>query len=116
MVREQVRCLLGAGLAGSVDCLLAAEEVAADTGLTTLLGRVRWALEAQGIHRRPPPPVELPASEREVLALVGAGLSTPRIAARLGLTRAEVEARVRSAMATLGARTRTEAALRAAGG
>ena len=116
MVREQVRCLLGAGLAGSVDCLLAAEEVAAETGLTTLLGRVRWALEAQGIHRRPPPPVELPASGREVLALVGAGLSTPRIAARLGLTRAEVEARVRSAMAALGARTRTEAALRAAGG
>jgi DNA-binding CsgD family transcriptional regulator len=116
MVREQVRCLLGAGLAGSVDCLLAAEEVAAEIGLTTLLGRVRWALEAHGITRPPPPPVELPAAEREVLALVGVGLSTPRIAGRLGLRRAEVEARVRSAMAALGARTRTEAALRAAGG
>jgi DNA-binding CsgD family transcriptional regulator len=116
MVREQVRCLLGAGLAGSVDCLLAAEQVAAESGLTTLLGRVRWALEAHGISRPPLPPVELPASAREVLTLVGVGLSTPRIAARLGLTRAEVEARVRSAMAALGVRTRTEAALRAAGG
>jgi DNA-binding CsgD family transcriptional regulator len=116
MVREQVRCLLGAGLAGSVDCLLDAEEVAAEIGLTALLGRVRWALEAHGITRPPPPPVELPAGEREVLALVGAGLSTPRIAGRLGLTRAEVEARVRSAMTALGARTRTEAALRAAAG
>ncbi len=116
MVREQVRCLLGAGLAGSVDCLLAAEQVAAETGLATLLGRVRWALEAHGISRPPPPPVELSAAEREVLALVGVGLSTPRIAARLALTRVEVEARVRSAMRALGVRTRTEAALRAAGG
>jgi DNA-binding CsgD family transcriptional regulator len=115
MVREQVRCLLGAGLAGSVDCLLTAEEVAEDTGLATLLGRVRWALEAHGITRASTPPAELPAAEREVLALVGAGLSTPRIAGRLGLARAEVEARVRSAMDTLGARTRTEAALRAVG-
>ena len=116
MVRERVRCLLGAGLAGSVDCLLAAEQVAAEAGLTTLLGRVRWALEAHGITRPSPPPVELPAPEREVLTLVGIGLPTPRIAARLGLTRAEVEARVRSAMTALGALTRTEAALRAAGG
>jgi DNA-binding NarL/FixJ family response regulator len=99
-----------------VDCLLAAEEVAAGTGPTTLLRRARWALEAHGITRPPPPPVELPATEREVLGLVGLGLSTPRIAARLGLARAEVEALVRSAMAALGARTRTEAALRAAGG
>jgi len=116
MVREQVRCLLGAGLAGSVDCLLDAEDVAARAGLTTLLGRVRAALEAYGITRPPPPPVALPAAEREVLALVGAGLSTLRIAHRLELTRAEVEARVRSAMTALGARTRTEAALRAAAG
>jgi DNA-binding CsgD family transcriptional regulator len=116
MIREQVRCLLGAGLAGSVDCLLAAEQIAAKTGLVTLLGRVRWALEAHGITRPPPPPVELPPAEREVLTLVGAGLSAPRIAARLGLTPAEVETRVRSAMATLGALTRTEAALRVAGG
>jgi DNA-binding CsgD family transcriptional regulator len=115
MVREQVRCLLGAGLAGSVDCLLTAEEVAAETGLATLLARVRWALEAHGIARPPAPPAELPAAEREVLSLVGAGLSTPRIAGRLGLTRADVEGRVRSAMNALGARTRTEAALRAAG-
>jgi DNA-binding CsgD family transcriptional regulator len=116
MVREQVRCLLGAGLAGSVDCLLAAEELAVETGLATLLGRVRWALEAHGITRPAPPPVELAAAEREVLALVGIGQSTPRIAARLGLTRAEVERRVRSAMTALGVRTRTEAALRAATG
>jgi DNA-binding NarL/FixJ family response regulator len=112
-----VRCLLGAGLTGSLDCLLAAEEVAAEVGLATLLARVRWALEAHGVTRPdPPPPAEPSPPEREVLTLVAAGLSTPRIAARLGLTRPEIEARVRSAMAKLGARTRIEAGLRVAGG
>jgi DNA-binding NarL/FixJ family response regulator len=90
--------------------------VAAETGLATLLGRVRWALEAHGIARPPAPRAALSPAERDVLELVGAGLSTSRVAGRLGLTRAEVEARVRSAMAALAVRTRTEAALRAAGG
>jgi DNA-binding CsgD family transcriptional regulator len=114
MVREQVRCLLGAGLTGSVDCLHAAEEVAAEAGLVTLLGRIRWALEAHGITRPDAPPAELSTREREMLTLVGAGLSVPRIAARLGLTRSAAEAAIRSGMAALGVRTRTEAAMRAA--
>jgi hypothetical protein len=55
MVREQVRCLLGAGLAGSVDSLLAAEELAEASGLATLLGRVRAGLRAQGVPRAADP-------------------------------------------------------------
>ncbi|HST67793.1 MAG TPA: ATP-binding protein, partial [Mycobacteriales bacterium] len=53
MLREQVRCLLGAGLAGSVEPLLAAEQLATEAGLAVLLGRVRRALRAHGVNRRP---------------------------------------------------------------
>jgi hypothetical protein len=115
MVREQVRCLLGAGLAGSVDCLLAAEEVAADTGLTTLLGRVRWAWR----RGHPPPPAAAGGAAGVRAGGARAGRRGALDAPDRRPTRAdpgEVEARVRSAMATLGAGTRTEAALRAAGG
>jgi DNA-binding CsgD family transcriptional regulator len=115
MVREQVRCLLGAGLAGSVDSLLAAEQLAAAAGLATLLGRVRRALRVHGVARRPTERAGgLSPREREVLALVGAGLSTRRIAELLGVTRHTAETYVKSGMAKLGARTRTEAAVRAA--
>ncbi|HEY6745695.1 MAG TPA: LuxR C-terminal-related transcriptional regulator [Mycobacteriales bacterium] len=115
MVRERVRCLLGAGLAGSVESLLAAEQLAAEAGLAALLGRVRRALRAHGVSRRPTERAGgLSPREREVLALVGEGLSTRRIAELLGVTRHAAETYVKSAMATLGARTRTEAAVRAA--
>lgn len=115
MVRERVRCLLGAGLAGSVDALLAAEQLAAEAGLAALLGRVRRALRAHGVTRRPTERAGgLSPREREVLALVGAGLSTRRIAELLGVTRHTAETYVKSGMAKLGARTRTEAAVRAA--
>jgi DNA-binding CsgD family transcriptional regulator len=115
MVREQVRCLLGAGLAGSVDSLLAAERLAAAAGLAALLGRVRRALRTHGVSRRPTERAGgLSPREREVLALVGEGLSTRRIAELLGVTRHTAETYVKSGMAKLGARTRTEAAVRAA--
>ena len=49
-----------------------------------------------------------------MLGLVGQGLSTRRIAELLGVTRHTAETYVKSGMAKLGARTRTEAAVRAA--
>jgi DNA-binding CsgD family transcriptional regulator len=48
-----------------------------------------------------------------VLELVGRGLSTRRIAEQLGITRHTAETYVKTGMAKLGARTRTEAAVRA---
>jgi DNA-binding CsgD family transcriptional regulator len=115
MTREQVRCLLGAGLAGPLEPLLAAEQLAEAAGLAALLGRVRRALRVHGVTRRPTARAgELSPREHEVLALVGEGLSTRRIAELLGVTRHTAETHVRSGMAKLGARTRTEAAVRAA--
>ncbi|HEX5495520.1 MAG TPA: LuxR C-terminal-related transcriptional regulator [Mycobacteriales bacterium] len=121
MVRERVRCLLAAGeTGGELDCLLAAESAAERAGLVLLLGRTRRALRRHGVTRGPAPvatpagPMGLSAREWETLALVGQGHSTRRIAELLGLTRNTTETYVKQAMSKLGARTRTEAAVRAA--
>jgi DNA-binding CsgD family transcriptional regulator len=116
MVREQVRCLLAAGMVGDVAALLEAERLAESAGLAVLLGRARRALRPHGIVRRSSPQAGggLSPREREVLALVGRGLSTRRIAELLGITRHTTETYVKSGMSRLGARTRTEAAVLAA--
>jgi DNA-binding CsgD family transcriptional regulator len=114
-VRERVRCLLAAGTLGDLPALLEAEQVAEAAGLGVLLGRVRRALRAHGVVRRPAATGAggLSPREREVLGLVGRGLSTRRIAEQLGITRHTAETYVKTGMAKLGARTRTEAAVRA---
>jgi DNA-binding CsgD family transcriptional regulator len=95
---------------------LEAERQAESAGPAVLLGRARRALRAHGIVRRAAPAGGgLSAREREVPGLVGRGLSTRRIAELLGITRHTTETYVKSGMAKLGARTRTEAAVRAAG-
>lgn len=118
MARERVRCLLAAGEAGGeVSYLLQAEHVAEQAGLVLLLGRVRRALRRHGVVRRPARPTGpggLSAREYEVLALVGQGHGTRRIAELLGLSRNTTETYIKQAMGKLGARTRTEAAVRAA--
>lgn len=117
MVRERVRCLIAAGeSAGEVDLLLDAEKTAQEHGLVLLLGRVRRALRQRGVTRRAVTqerPAGLSPREFEALALVGQGHSTRRIAELLGLTRNTTETYIKQAMAKLGARTRTEAAVRA---
>ncbi len=120
MLREQIRALLGAaeapaGDAGAVEALLRAETLADEAGLAVLLGRARRALRRHGVNRRPTRAGEtaLSAREYEVMALVADGQSSRRIADRLGLTTNTVETYVRSAMGKLGAKTRTEAAVRA---
>jgi DNA-binding CsgD family transcriptional regulator len=115
MVREQVRCLLGAGLTGAAEPLLAAEQLARQVGLAALQTRIRRTLAEHGIARPPrPATAELTAAEREALAVVAAGRSARTIAERLALSRADAEATVRSATAKLGARSRAEAAALAA--
>jgi DNA-binding CsgD family transcriptional regulator len=114
MVRERVRCLLAAGVvAGDVPGLLEAERLADAAGLAVLLGRARRALRAHGIVHRPAAAAAglLSAREREVLGLVGRGLSTRRIAEQLGITAHTAETYVKTGMAKLGAKTRTEAAV-----
>ncbi|MDG4787059.1 LuxR family transcriptional regulator [Micromonospora sp. WMMD1102] len=116
--REEVRCLLAAGLhepdpARGVPALLAAEERAERAGLVVLLGRIRRALRRHAVRRDvrgARADGDLTDREREVLRLVAAGEPTRRIAGRLGISAETVETHVRSGMRKLGARTRTEAA------
>jgi DNA-binding CsgD family transcriptional regulator len=123
-VREQVRCLLAAGLHEpdrdrAVPTLLTAERLAERAGLVVLLGRVRRALRRHAV-RRDGTPVrtggDLTGRERDVLRLVAGGEPTRRIAGRLGISAETVETHVRSGMRKLGARTRTEAAALALAG
>ncbi|MEO3819507.1 LuxR C-terminal-related transcriptional regulator [Plantactinospora sp. B24E8] len=117
-VREEVRCLLAAGLhdpdpTRGVATLLAAEERAEQAGLVVLLGRTRRALRRHAVRRDRRggrTDGDLTDREREVLRLVAAGEPTRRIAGRLGISGETVETHVRSGMRKLGARTRTEAA------
>ncbi|GAB3978847.1 LuxR C-terminal-related transcriptional regulator [Plantactinospora veratri] len=117
-VREEVRCLLAAGLhepdpSRSVPVLLTAEERAGRAGLVVLLGRIRRALRRHAVRRDvrgARSDGDLTDREREVLRLVAAGEPTRRIAGQLGISAETVETHVRSGMRKLGARTRTEAA------
>jgi DNA-binding CsgD family transcriptional regulator len=54
--------------------------------------------------------VALSVRERQIVLLVGTGLSSREIGARLGLSTATVNTHVGAAMAKLGARTRRQAA------
>lgn len=122
-VREEVRCLLARGLhesdpARAVPPLLAAEALAERAGLVVLLGRARRALRRHAVRRDQRGPRsggELTDRERDVLRLVAAGEPTRRIAGQLGISAETVETHIRSGMRKLGARTRTEAAVRLGG-
>jgi DNA-binding CsgD family transcriptional regulator len=116
--REQIRCLLAAGLTDpdpqrAVDALLAAEQLADTAGLTVLAGRARRGLRRHHIHRDTRSPRsgdQLTRRETDVLRLVAAGEPTRRIAGQLGISAETVDTHIRAGMRKLGARTRTEAA------
>lgn len=117
-LREQVRCLLAAGLTDSdparaVAALLDAERLADAAGLTVLAGRARRGLRRHHVHRDTRSPRsgdQLTRRETDVLRLVAAGEPTRRIAGQLGISAETVDTHIRAGMRKLGARTRTEAA------
>ncbi|BCJ48113.1 hypothetical protein GCM10010168_24730 [Actinoplanes ianthinogenes] len=117
-LREQIRCLIAAGLTDpdrdrAVTALLRAEQLADTAGLTVLAGRARRALRTHGIHRDVRGRRSeggLTQREQDVLRLVAAGEPTRRIAGQLGISTETVDTHIRASMRKLGARTRTEAA------
>jgi len=60
-----------------------------------------------------PPPERLTPREREVLALIGKGLSNKRIAIELGLSEKTIKTHVSHLLAKLGVQDRTQAAVHA---
>jgi DNA-binding CsgD family transcriptional regulator len=119
--REEIRCLLALGSHArspeqAVPPLLDAEQLAEQSGLVVLLGRVHRALRRHSVrrdNRGARAGDNLTDRERDVLRLVAQGEPTRRIAGLLGVSRETVETHIRSGMRKLGARTRTEAAARA---
>ncbi|BBH69607.1 hypothetical protein ACTI_62920 [Actinoplanes sp. OR16] len=117
-LREQIRCLLAAGLTETdrdraVAALLRAEQLADQAGLTVLAGRARRGLRRHQIHRDTRSPRShgrLTQRELDVLRLVADGEPTRRIAGQLGISAETVDTHIRASMRKLGARTRTEAA------
>ncbi|WP_280526116.1 LuxR C-terminal-related transcriptional regulator [Couchioplanes caeruleus] len=116
--REQIRCLLAAGLQEAdpdraVAALLEAEHLADEAGLVVLAGRARRGLRRHRVHRDTRSPrsgTNLTRRELDVLHLVAAGEPTRRIAGQLGIAAETVDTHIRAGMRKLGARTRTEAA------
>ncbi|AGZ42547.1 LuxR C-terminal-related transcriptional regulator [Actinoplanes friuliensis] len=117
-LREQIRCLLAAGLHDTdperaVAALLQAEHLADTAGLVVLAGRARRGLRRHHVHRDTRSPrsgTRLTRRETDVLRLVAAGEPTRRIAGQLGISAETVDTHIRAGMRKLGARTRTEAA------
>ncbi|GLY03032.1 LuxR C-terminal-related transcriptional regulator [Actinoplanes sp. NBRC 101535] len=118
VLREQIRCLIAAGLTDpdrdrAVAALLHAETLADQAGLVVLAGRARRGLRRHQIQRdtrSPRSAGRLTQREIDVLTLVAAGEPTRRIAGQLGISAETVDTHIRASMRKLGARTRTEAA------
>jgi two-component system, NarL family, response regulator LiaR len=81
---------------------------AARAGRSTLSPEATRAL-LHSSDQPPPPGHDLTTREREVLALMVAGLSNPDIAARLVVSRSTIKFHVSSILSKLGATTRSEA-------
>ena len=96
----------------AVELLRQAQRTARRLKARLLLEPLGRELEALGDVRAAGGDDALSAREREVLGLVGSGLTSREIAARLFLSVRTVEMHVRHAMTKLDCRTRTEAALR----
>ncbi len=100
------------------EILLDAEREAESHGMQPLLAWIHRSLRLLGERRAAPRGTGdlLTPRERELLVLVGEGLSNPEIARRLGLSRRTVETELRSASGKLGASSRAQAAVLAAPG
>jgi DNA-binding CsgD family transcriptional regulator len=120
--RGELRCLWAHGEAlrraddrtHAIVRLEAVEQRASELGHLMILGRIRRSLRALGVRRtaaRTVDPTGLTGREREVLGMVGAGLTNAQIAARLGISRNTVVSLIGSATVRLGASSRMHAAL-----
>jgi DNA-binding CsgD family transcriptional regulator len=121
--RSEIRCRWASGeslrRAGRLPEAQAALEVAerlAGDRWVSLSGRIRRSLRLAGARRSAPrqDAGALTAREREILELVGSGLTNSQIAVRLGITSRTVATLVGNAAAKLGTRSRAQTALRAA--
>ncbi|MEY2451937.1 MAG: hypothetical protein QOD92_1511 [Acidimicrobiaceae bacterium] len=103
----------------AVDALVDVEARALAVGMIPLVARIHRSLRGCDVRRTAVAVADrttpLSAREREVLALVGRGLSNPVIARQLGLGLPTVKRVIASAMTRLGASTRGQAAAIAAG-
>jgi DNA-binding CsgD family transcriptional regulator len=119
--RGEVRCRWGAGEAArragrpdAVERLVRVEEQVSELRMLPMLGRIQQSLRAAGVRRSAPrrrePASLLTGRERQVLELVGAGLTNAEIARRLGVSRHTVVSQIGSASAKLGATSRNHAA------
>jgi DNA-binding CsgD family transcriptional regulator len=125
--RGELRCLWAAGEAarlagdrtGAVELLEEAERRITAHGMLPLLARVHRSLRAAGVRRSAPrtraPNDLLTRRQRELLELVGAGLTNAQIAQRLGISRHTVVSQLGSAVTKLGATSRTQAATMVSG-
>jgi DNA-binding CsgD family transcriptional regulator len=101
-----------AGSERAISRLRRLEERALRHGFAPLVARIRRSLHGDDASGRARTVArDLSRREREVLELVGRGLSSREIASTLGIGSATVETHVRKAMAKLGAERRIEAAL-----
>ncbi len=124
MRRGELRCLWAEGealrragdLDGAITRLEAVEQRAAALAMTPLLGRIHRSLRLCGARRsaRRAPSGSLTTREREILHLVGLGLTNIEIARRIGLGRPSVTRTLSNAMAKLGAESRAHAVVLAA--
>jgi len=118
--RGELRCLWAEGEARrragddeiAVASLERAEQAALEREHEPLVARTRRSLRLVGVHRAADARSAgiLTAREREVLELVGAGLTNVEIGRRLGIGRPTVARLVSTASGKLGARSRGQAA------
>jgi DNA-binding CsgD family transcriptional regulator/tetratricopeptide (TPR) repeat protein len=100
------------------EALLGLQERLLAAGMVTFLGRIQTSLRKSGIPLAAGTAVPgrqakgdgLTQREREIMRLVGAGLSSRDIAQLLSIAQSTVETQIRSAMRKLGAATRVQAA------
>jgi DNA-binding CsgD family transcriptional regulator/tetratricopeptide (TPR) repeat protein len=120
--RGELRCRWAAGeaarragrTAAAIELLEDVEQRVQRHGMLPLLARVHRSLRAAGVRRSAPRTRTsgdlLTGRQRELLRLVGDGLTNAEIAQRLGISRHTVVSQLSSAVTKLGATGRTHAA------